>query len=229
MQLDSLSQFIKEISLIHQWVEPESALDFIYESRIKDYIKTYKEDLWALSYEHHDKRYPLIAETLEGFFEKSYSPLLFLVSNEIFFDLFISFKNKDCRFKGRSELEKILTLTTIKYGGFIRDKIYSFYNKFTKLRTRFKNEKWKINKIKRVPEIDEPIKITLDIRFAIIKRANGKCDGCSASIHEKPIDVYQLKAGEKIKFVAFCENCREENKGNIQEEPEEVDNHGESI
>jgi hypothetical protein len=186
----------------------------------------YRKDLLDLSY--HDDDNTLVMESLKGFVEERLSPLSDFVLNEIFFDLFVSFKNNDCRFKGRTELERVITLTYMKYAQFIRVKIVSFYREFTKLRTELRKEKWKIEKIKRVPELKEPIKITLDIRFAIIKRTNGKCVGCSASIHEKPIEVYQLKAGERIRFVAFCENCREENKGNIQKELEERDNHGES-
>ncbi len=201
-------------------------MNFIYQSRLDDYIRIYQEDLLALSY-HHDN-HPLVTESLKGFIEGSFSPLSELVSNEIFFDLFISFKKNDSGFKGRTELERIITLTYVKYAQFIRVRIASFYNDLAELRTRLRKEKWKIQKIKRVPELNEPIKITLDIRFAIIKRANGKCEGCSVSIHERPIEVYQLKTGGQIGFVAFCENCREENKGNIQQEPQERNNHGES-
>lgn len=203
-----------------------SALNFIYSRRLDSYIRIYKKDLLALSFWNDDN--PLVTECLENFTCKTLSPLSDLISNEIFFDLFVSFKNNDYRFKGRNELEKIISLTYIKYAQFIRVKIASFYEELSKLRTRLKKEKWKIQKIKRVPELYEPIKITLDIRFAIIKKAKGKCEGCSASIHERPIEVYQLKEGERIRFIAFCENCREENKVNIQQEPEERDNHGES-
>ena len=214
------------LNLISQCLGENRHLNFIYQRRLDDYINIFHKDLLALSYQHDE--YPLVTEFLECFIERRLSLLSDLVSNEIFFDLFISFKNNDFRFKGRTELERIITLTYIKYAEFIRIRIAAFYNELTKLRTRLRKEKWKIRKIKRVPELKDPIKITLDIRFAIIKRANGKCEGCSASINERPIEVYQLKVGEQIRFVAFCENCREENKGTILEEPEERDNHGES-
>jgi hypothetical protein len=213
-------------NLISQCLGQNRALNFIYQSRLDDYIRIYQEDLLALSYHHDDN--PLVTESLKAFTDRTLSPLSDLVSNEVFFDLFISFKNNDYRFKGRSELERVISLTYIKYAQFIRVRIASFYNELSKLRTRLRKEKWKIQKIKRVPELTAPIKITLDIRFAIIKRANGKCESCSASIHERPIEVYQLKEGERIGFVAFCENCREKNIANIQEEPEKSDNHGQS-
>ena len=214
------------LNLISQCLGQDSALNFIYQSRLHDYIRIYQEDLLALSYWPYDN--PLATESLKSFTDERLSPLSDLVSNEIFFDLFISFKNDDYRFKGRSEVERLISLTYIKYAQFIRVKIASFYDELSKLRTRLRKEKWKIKKTKRVPELTVAITITLDIRFAIIKRANGKCESCSASIHERPIEVYQLKAGERIRFVAFCENCREENKEKIQEEPEERDNHGKS-
>jgi len=208
-------------NLISQSLGQNSILNFIYQSRLDRYISIYQKDLLALSYFHQDK--PLVTDSLKNFSENRLSTLADLVSNEIFFDLFISFKKDDYRFKGSRELERIITLTYAKYAQFIRVKIASFYKDLSKLRTKLKKEKWKIKKIKRIPQLTEPIKITLDIRFAIIKRANGKCEGCYSSIYEKPIQVYQLRAGDQIRFVAFCENCRDKNIDNIQEEPEEND------
>jgi hypothetical protein len=210
-------------NLITELLGQNNFMSFMYSSRLDRYIDSQKDELLSLSYFHKDSQ--LTEKMLNGLIGSRLSPLSDFISNEIFFDLIISYKNNDFRFKGRRELEKIIRLTYIKYAQFIRVKIASFYSDLSKLRTKLKKEKWKIKKIKRVPQVIEPVKITLDIRFAVIKRANGKCDGCSSSIHENPIEVYQVKVEDQIKFVAFCENCREKNIEDIQEEPKDQEEH----
>ena len=206
-------------NLISDLIDRNSFLYFMFQSRLDRYIAEQKDELHGISYFHNDK--PLVATTLRSFANDHLSALSDLVSNEIFFDFVANHKNNNQRFKGRYDIQKVINLTYAKYAQFIRIKIAVFYKDLSKLRTKLKKEKWKINKIKRVPQPTEPIKITLDIRFAIIKRANGKCEQCGASVFDNSIDVYQISSDNKIRFVAYCSNCREVYKDLIIEEPEE--------
>ena len=68
-----------------------------------------------------------------------------------------------------------------------------------------------------VPEVTEPITIPLNIRFAVIKRANGKCEDCKRSIKNHPIEAYQIhdKDKKRIGFYALCRDCRKNLKDKI--------------
>lgn len=190
----------------------------MYEGRLSTYIQQQKDELYNISYFDHDS--PLVTNSLEAFATGRF-PLVDLVSNEVFLDLVTSFKTDDYRFKGRNDIQKIINLTYAKYAQFIRVKGAYFYKDLSRLRTKLKKEKWKIKKIKRIPDPIEPVKITLDIRFGIIKRANGKCEECHSSIFDTPIDVFQISSEGSIKFIAYCDNCKKVNQHKIIEEPED--------
>lgn len=206
-------------NLISDLIDRNSILYFAYQSRLDKFIDQQKDELRGISCWHDDN--PLVTETLKYFSQDRLSPLSDLISNEVFFDLVAGIKSNDNRFKGRNDIQKIINLTYAKYAQFIRIKAAVFFKDLSKLRTKLKKEKWKIKKIKRVPQPFEPVKITLDIRFAIIKRANGNCEGCNSSIFESPVDVFQITSEGKIKFIAYCDVCREANKDEIIDEPEE--------
>lgn len=204
-------------NLISDLIHRNSFLYFMYQSRLDRFIEQQRDELNGISYFHDDK--PLVVNSLRSFAMDRLSPLSDLVSNEVFFDLVSGFKTNDYKFKGRDEIQKIINLTYAKYAQFIRVKVAVFYKDLSKLQTSFKKEKWKIKKIKRIPRPIEPIKITLDIRFGIIKRAKGKCEGCHSSIYESPIEVFQIISEGEIKFIAYCEKCKKANKDKIIEEP----------
>jgi len=204
-------------NLISDLLGQQSTLYYMYENRLYNYIQQQKDELNGISYYHDDK--PLVANFLNEFAMGRVSYLSDLVSNEVFFDLVSGYKTNDCRFKGRNEIQKIINLTYAKYAQFIRIKVAIFYDDLSKLRTKLVKEKWKIKKIRRIPQPIEPVKITLDVRFGIIKRANGKCEECHSSIFKSPIDVFQVTSEGVIKFIAYCEDCNKNNKNKILEEP----------
>lgn len=186
--------------------------------RLGQHLEVYQRDLLKLAYFRLDE--PLVQEQLKELLDGMFSPVSLFVANEIFMDLYISYHQEDCRFRGRFDLEKLVGLTYIKYARFVRGKAAQFYSELSKLRTEFSHKKWRIKKIKRVPQFSEPIKIGLDIRFATIKRANGKCEGCFSPISDNPIEVYQVRKEDKIpiKFVAIREKCKENYTGTILDE-----------
>lgn len=205
-------------NLISDLIGQNDILYFMYTSRLNTHIQQQKDELKSISYFHDDS--PLVINSLKAFAEE-HSPLFDLVSNEVYLDLVSSFKADNYRFKGRNDIQKIINLTYAKYAQFIRIKGANFYKDLSKLQTRLKKEKWKIKKIKRIPEPIQPIRITLDIRFGIIKRANGKCEECHTSIFESPIDVFQIRSEGAIKFIAYCANCKKNNEHKIIDEPQE--------
>jgi hypothetical protein len=207
------------LDLISDMIGQNSLLYFMYKSRLDEYIEQQKAELNGISHFRDDN--PLVADILRAFVTNRLSPLPYLVSNEVYFDLVSGFKTNDCRFKGRNDIQKIIVLTYVKYAQFIRIKVALFYKNLSKLQTGFKKAKWKITKIRRIPQPIEPMKITLGIRFVIIKRANGKCEECHSSIFENPIDVFQITSEGKIKFIAYCNNCKKANEDKIIEEPED--------
>jgi hypothetical protein len=185
----------------------------MYYTRVNDYIRILKDELLSLTTSHLDK--PLIQKRLEYLIVE----LVDLVGNEVFLDLFISYKRGECHYKTGEDLIKLIKLTYLKYALFIRNKIGEFYKNIDKLPSKLQKEKWKIRKVKRIPPIVAPIEITIDMRFAIIKRANKKCENCRSSIFDSPIDVFQIKDAEKLKLVALCENCRRREKDRILSKP----------
>ena len=197
MPYDSFS-----FDLIDELINRDTYLYYEYHRSLERYIKQQEDELCSISsYYHSDE--PLVANFLRDFSRGYHSTLSHFVSNEIFFDLVSGFKTNDHRFRGRNEVQKIINLTYAKYAEFIRMKIVTFYNDLSKLQTRFRKEKWKIKKIKRIPQPIEPMKITLDIRFGVIKRAKGKCEQCRSSIIDSPIDVFQIASEGKINFIAY--------------------------
>lgn len=201
------------LSLLSQCFSKDSIYYFNILSRLSQYIKMQEGELLQLSYFHLDNL--LVEEELRSFI-KNY--LYELVANELFTDLCIRYKQDDDHFGGRREILNIIQLVYIKYAQFIRHEIADFYNKLSKLQTKLWKEKWAIKKVKKVSELIEPIKITLDIRFAIIKRANGSCEGCGVSILISPILVYQVRDNDKIKLKAYCETCRKKYEDIIENE-----------
>jgi hypothetical protein len=186
----------------------------MYDHRVNHYLRILKDELLSLSTSHLDK--PLVQESLKFLIDED---LLYLVGNEVFLDLFIDCKQGECHHKKWNDLIKLIDLTYMKYAGFIRNKIADFYENIDKLPRKFQKEKWKMRKVKRILPIVAPIEITLDKRFAIIKRANKKCDDCGLSIFDNPIDVFQIKDDENLKLVALCDNCRRKNEDRILPQP----------
>ena len=184
----------------------DSVFYLMYRSRLEDYIKVLKDDLLSVSWFHLDE--PLVEKTLKNLIERD---LPYLIGNEIFIDLILSYKSEDYRYKRSRDLEKLIILTYMKYVTFIRLKVQDFYTELPKIPKKKMREKLNITKIKRVRKIIEPIKISLDIRYAIIQRANRKCEKCGRSIFAGPIDVYQIKNKFGIELIAYCELCKEEN------------------
>lgn len=201
------------LSLLSQCFPKDSIYYLIILSRLNKYIKIQEEELLQLSYFRLDT--PLVDEKLRSFIENY---LYELVANELFTELCIRYKQNDDHFGGRREILNIIRLVYIKYAQFIRMEIADFYSNLLKLQTKLKKEKWTITKVKKVSELIEPIKVTLDIRFAIIKRANGSCEGCGSSIFLNPLLVYQIRDNGKIKLKAYCETCRNKNEDIIENE-----------
>ena len=76
--------------------------------RLAEYIRVNEEDLLELSYFRLDK--PLVEEELKTLLlgripsslsYRSFPSLSYFVANEIFMDLYTSYKQEDSRFKGR--------------------------------------------------------------------------------------------------------------------------------
>lgn len=201
------------LSLLSQCFPKDSIYNFIIISRIMDYIELEESNLLQLSYHHFDN--PLVKDKLRSFIKND---LYDLIRNELFTDLCIRYTQCDYHFGGRNEIFNIIHLVYIKYAALIRQEIADFYSKLSKLQTKLKKEKWAITKVKKVSELIEPIKISLDIRFAIIKKANGNCEGCGSSILNNPISVYHIRDNDKIKLKAFCEICLKNREDIIENE-----------
>jgi hypothetical protein len=201
------------LTLLSQCFPKDSIYYFLIRSRLDDYIKIHKKDLLQLSFRDHDN--PLVQEKLRSFINYD---LHELVANELFTDLCIRYKQDDNHFGGRKEILNTIKLVYIKYSQFIRLEIADFFAKLSKLQNKLKKEKWTIKKVKKVSDLIEPIKISLDTRFAIIKRANGSCEGCGNSILINPIIVYQVRDNNKIKLKAYCEICRKKDEDIIENE-----------
>jgi len=206
-------------NLISDIIDQNSPLYYMYQRRLGDYITNQQRNFNYSSFD--PKQNTLVSRSLRSFSESTFSPLFDLVSNEIYFDLMSGYKNNNLMFRGRQDLAEIINLTYTKYDSYIRAKIANFFKDLSKLQKSLRKEKWKIKKIKRVTKPQKPIKIPLDVRFAIIKRADGKCEECKSSIFESPIEVFQIRFDEGIDFIAYCENCRNLNRNRIIDEPEE--------
>jgi len=214
---------IMAVNWISNTLGIESHINYVIQNRLGQYISSLKKDLLGPG----DRRSRLLDDYIETLVSEEMSVLANLVANEIFFDLVISYKTNDPTYYGRKDLERLITLTFIKYSHVISTKIFDFNQNLSKLKTKLKKEKWKIKKIRRVPKsITEPINVSLDIRFAIIKKAKGKCENCRSSIDDRPIDVYQLQKDDKICLVAFCNNCFTKNRDNVVETCNGDDNSG---
>jgi len=139
-----------------------------------------------------------------------------MLINEIMFDLYQSFKKNTLRFKNDDDIREIISSLYMKYSLYIKDSISKFEKKLPKLLKESKQKKIEILKIKRIPDISAPINITYDVRFAVLKRADRKCEICNTPVTEMPIDVYQLKETEmNILLLALCQPCMEKNKSRI--------------
>lgn len=201
------------LSLLSQLFPKDNIFYYIIYSRLRDYIDIRENKLLELSFSRIDNL--LIEDKFKEIIKYS---LHELVANELFVDLCIRYKQDDEYFTGRKEIFNIISLVYIKYAKFARHEIARFYRNLSKLQAKLKREKWSVTKSKKISSLIEPIKITLDTRFGIIKRANGNCEGCGSSIFLNPIEVYQIRDNDKIKFKAYCNICRKKNEDIIENE-----------
>ncbi len=144
------------------------------------------------------------------------------VINEMFTDLYICYKKGVIPLTGRDHLERRIFLIFNEYKRFFWTRITEFEKNFKKLQAAFRRKKNKEIKVMLIPQITSPVTIPLYLRFAILHRAEHKCEGCGSSIFDNPIDAYMVCGEEKaddIRFAAYCKKCKELNEQRIIPEP----------
>lgn len=149
-----------------------------------------------------------------------------MVISEMFFDLYISFKQKDVRFKSDKDIDLMIDKILTKYSRFIRNSVWNFSQNLSKLTRKSLKAKWKINKTKRIPTIQEPIKISFDIRYAVLKMFDFKCSECLTPASDNSIDVYQVSniTENTVNLLPYCNVCKEKNIAVILQEPKNENN-----
>jgi hypothetical protein len=200
---DSNEKGTEIMTLVEHCLPRKTPLYYMCFSRLSAYIRILREELLSSSESSLTKS--LTQQALGSLIDND---LVYLVGNEIILNLIIGYKQGDCQHKGGEDLVRLTKLTYQKYFTFINHKIGNFYETLPTFSKRLQREKWKMKKVKRIPSNLAPTVITVDVRFAIIKRANRKCENCGSSIFDNPIEVFQLKDDGQIRLVAYCKKCR---------------------
>jgi len=192
-------------------------LSFMIYVGIKEVIELLQREL--LSEISYPKDYPPEWPRLNSLFKNDFP---YWVRNEILLDLYACYKQGEIPYTGRDHLERRIRSSFRGFVNFFWSKIDEFSKNFHKLQQAYERQKKKEVREMVVPQPTEPMRIPLNIRFAIIKRANGRCEGCGSSIFDSPIEVYQIYSRdqtETISFVAYCAECRQLNDSKIIPEP----------
>jgi hypothetical protein len=158
---------------------------------------------------------PMRKSAIERFTENAFYEL---IKNYILFDLFRDYKQKKLQFKDEFDLLNEMAFIYQRYCRFIMGTIYQFEKNIKKYERQMRKDRIKITKVKRIPRTSEPIEMSLGIRFAVIKMANGKCECCGSIASEKSIDAYQIRDindPNTMQFIAYCEECKMKNNHNI--------------
>lgn len=140
--------------------------------------------------------------SLADFFEKhnviKYDPVFrpfemdfnLLAKSDIELDLYACYKQNIVPVTGWRQLETRIHNLYDKFSKMIKTNIQNFENDYSKFKkmSEIEHQKKMI-----VPKVNDSITIPLNIRFAVIKRANGKCEECTRPIKKHPIDAYQIR------------------------------------
>ena len=136
------------------------------------------------------------------------------VDSEIYLDLYACYKQDILPLTGWRQVEGRIHSLFDKFASAVRNRVQTFENDYSNHKNVLDAE---YQKILIVAKPKEPIRIPLNIRFAVIKRANGQCEKCNQSIKDHPIEACQLyeKDRKSISFYALCHDCQNTYKDRI--------------